>query len=351
MAEKTLQIQLDEQRRRVDVDNFDVTVRELVRMAAEGELNRAPEYQRKFRWSEADESRLIESLLLGLPVPSLFVATNANGTWEVVDGLQRLSTLIHFIAEPAVLLPTINKQSPLRLSQLEKVDQLNGKAYADLPTPIRFAINKRPLRVTALSDKSDLAARFDMFERLNTGGIALTPQEVRACIFRGPFNALIRDLANDSTFKKLVKLQKAKQDDGTREELVLKFFAYLRNRQAFKGGVTEFLNNFMEDAEKSVNVDEARQLFTLVVTHLFTALGGPFLRSGYANTPLNQLEAVMVAMGEILESNMTLVTPPPGWTNDPELVEFSTKGTNTRSMLARRIDRARDLWSKNVASS
>jgi hypothetical protein len=91
---KMLQQRLDEQRRRADVDNFDVTVRELVRMAAKGEIDRAPAYQRKFRWGEEEESRLIESLLLGLPVPSLFVATNPNGTWEIVDGLQRLSTII-----------------------------------------------------------------------------------------------------------------------------------------------------------------------------------------------------------------------------------------------------------------
>src|SRR5205085_6731134 len=129
-------------------------------------LARAPEYQRKFRWEVEDESKLIESLLLGLPVPSLFVATNPNGTWEVVDGLQRLSTLLHFIAEPPALLKSIDKADPLRLQGLEKVALLNGKTYADLPTPIRLALNKRSLRVTALSDKSDPKARFDMFERL-----------------------------------------------------------------------------------------------------------------------------------------------------------------------------------------
>src|SRR5438105_2193610 len=109
---ENIQQQLDAQRRLVDVDNFDVTVRELVRMVAEDELARAPEYQRKFRWEVEDESKLIESLLLGLPVPSLFVATNPNGTWEVVDGLQRLSTLLHFIAEPPVLLKSIDKADP-----------------------------------------------------------------------------------------------------------------------------------------------------------------------------------------------------------------------------------------------
>jgi Protein of unknown function DUF262 len=106
----TLQEQLEDQRQRVDVDHFDLTARELMRMAEEGELQRAPVYQRKFRWDEGTESRLIESLLLGLPVPSIFVATNPDSTWEVVDGLQRISTLIHFTATSPAMLETIGNQ-------------------------------------------------------------------------------------------------------------------------------------------------------------------------------------------------------------------------------------------------
>ena len=343
MAE-TLQKQLDEQRRRVDVDNFDVTVRELVRMAAEGELERAPAYQRKFRWTPEDESKLIESLLLGLPVPSLFVATNSNATWEVVDGLQRLSTLLHFIAEPLVLLQTIGKSEPLVLEGLEKVPLLNGLSYADLPTPIRLTISKRSLRVTALSDKSDLKARFDMFERLNTGGVALTPQEVRACIYRGPFNDLLRELASDTVYRKLVKLQKRRKDDGTLEEVVLKLFAYLNHRDEFKGAVTEFLNDYMENNGPSFNLDEGRTLFHDVVGRVYSAINGPFVREGYSVTPLNQLEAVLVALAELVRDGDAIAEPQPGWLNDEELVQFSVGGTNTPSMLASRISRAKQLW-------
>src|SRR5690606_37556329 len=92
--------QFDAQRKKVDVDNFDVTVRELVRMVEEGEIDRAPEYQRKFRWDEERESKLIESVILGLPVPTIFMATNKDGTWELVDGLQGISSLVHFMGDP-----------------------------------------------------------------------------------------------------------------------------------------------------------------------------------------------------------------------------------------------------------
>ncbi len=128
-----LQAQLDSQRQKVDVDHFDLTVRELMRMAQEGELKRAPVYQRKFRWNETTESRLIESLLLGLPVPSIFVATNRDGSWEVVDGLQRISTLIHFTAAASDLLATISKIEPLRLEGLTDLTSFNGLTLAELP--------------------------------------------------------------------------------------------------------------------------------------------------------------------------------------------------------------------------
>lgn len=117
MADSTIQEQLDANRRRVDVDYFDLTLREIVRMGGEGELRTAPEYQRKFRWSPADESRLIESLFLGLPVPSIFVATNPDGTWEVVDGLQRVSTLLHYLY-PDGAAAKIGKDTPLRIDGL-----------------------------------------------------------------------------------------------------------------------------------------------------------------------------------------------------------------------------------------
>lgn len=342
---RQLQHQLESQRQKIDVDHLDVTVRELIRMSVEGELLRAPVYQRKFRWDEGLESRLVESLLLGLPVPSVFVATNRDGTWEIVDGLQRISTLLHFASEDELILESVGKSSFLALHDLDKLSQFEGLDYTSLPAPVQLAFMKRTLRVTALSDKSDLEARFDMFERLNTGGVALTAQEVRACIYRSDFNDLIRDLAESETFQRLVKLQKRRQQDGTREELVLKFFAYLDNRERFDGRVTDFLNDYMATAiDEGRDLDNARRLFTEVVTALNTILDGqPMLRTGVAVTPQNQLEAVMVAAGEILQEGGALKRPHVAWLDDEELVDASTGGTNTRSMLERRIKRAREL--------
>lgn len=347
---KSLQQQLDTQRLKVDVDHYDLTLRELVRMAVEGEMKLAPAYQRKFRWSHYDESRLIESLFLGLPVPSIYVATNKDGTWEVVDGLQRISTLIHFLSEAPQAFKMIGQKEPLRLEKLEKLAKLNGKTFKELPTSVQISFPRRPLRVTALSDKSDKDVRFDMFDRLNRGGIVLTAQEVRACIFRGRFAKMLRRLGNDENFKTILKLQKAKQNDGTREELVLKFFAYLNNRQAFQGDVKNFLNDYMAKASEDFDRTRNKALFLQVAAKLHELLRGrPFLRTNVKITPQNELEAVMVAIGEIFKSGNQVISPPTGWQDDEALVKYSSKGTNSVPMLNGRINRAIELLSGKTA--
>lgn len=342
-----IQEQLDAQRQKVDVDHFDLTVRELMRMTEDDELQRAPVYQRKFRWDENTESRLVESLLLGLPVPSLFVATNTDGSWEVVDGLQRISTLIHFTAPSGMSLDSVGKTEPLRLSGLTDLTTFNGATLADLPSPVQLAFYKRGIRVTALSDKSNRNTRFELFERLNAGGVALSPQEVRAAIYRGQFNDLLRELAYSEPFKTLVRLQRGREDDGTREELVLKFFAYSEDRERYEGPVTEFLNQYMEDQSQisGEQISDMRARFQMVAEQVFGISAGPFKRPGYGPTPLVELEAVLVAAAELLDEGVGLGTPPAGWQSDPELVRASTGGTNTRTMLRDRIVRAKELLS------
>lgn len=142
-----LQEQLSVQRQKVDVDDFDTTVCELIRMAAETELHTAPVYQRKFRWDEGKESRLIDSLLLKFPIPSIFVAANPDGTWEVVDGLQRISTLVHFAGDDPALLKRVGKADPLTLSELRELTSFNDYRFEDLPAAVQLAFFKRALRV------------------------------------------------------------------------------------------------------------------------------------------------------------------------------------------------------------
>jgi Protein of unknown function DUF262 len=342
MAEtQHMQQQLETQRRKVDVDNFTITVRELLSMVERHELRRAPAYQRKFRWDEEAESRLIESILLGLPIPNLFFATNVDGTWEVVDGLQRISTLIHFAPPSDGSLKEVGKGKPLGLEGLRKLSDFNGRTFESLPTPLQLLFTKRGLGVTALSDKSDPETRFDTFERLNRGAVALTLQEVRACIYEGALNDLLRELADSPGFRNLVKLQKSNEENATREELVLKFFAYYHDRERFDGAVGQFLTDYMEREQHRFDVEAERKRFNSVVNALGALLqGGPVLRRTTNVTPQNELEAVMVGAAHVLQEHGRLGKPSPDWLDDPELVAASTAGANTPRKLRLRIERA-----------
>jgi hypothetical protein len=345
-ARVDLEDDLRKHRRTVDTEYFDLSLREIIRMVEEEEIRIAPEYQRQFRWNEDTQSALIESFLLGLPIPSIFVATNLDATWEVVDGLQRICTVLRFMGIDA---PESEKltfsRNPLKLSGLRTLTSFEGITYRELPRPIRLTFDKRYIRVQVLSDKSDSDVRFELFRRLNAGAIALTGQEIRACIYQGPFNDLITDLAWSADYKTILKLKGNDRDNGTAEEVVLKFFAYLEDRENFDGRVTEFLNKYMQTHVRETDLTRYRTLFEGTVKFLVEVLDGkPLLRSGTAVTPINQLEAVMVGIGTVLEAGLQPVKPSGDWLNDPELVRFSTKGTNTRTMLNGRIERAEELF-------
>ena len=244
-----LEADLSRHRRTVDTEYFDLSLREIIRMVEEEEIRIAPEYQRQFRWGDETQSALIESFLLGLPIPSIFVATNTDATWEVVDGLQRICTVLRFMGIDAPESTRLKfSDNPLKLSGLRTLTSFEGLSYDGLPRSIKLTFDKRYIRVQVLSDKSDSDVRFELFRRLNAGAIALTGQEIRSCIYQGPLNDLISDLTEDPNYKKILKLKSSDRENGTAEEVVLKFFAYLESQEDFSGGVTDFLNNYMKTA-------------------------------------------------------------------------------------------------------
>ncbi|MFE5987680.1 DUF262 domain-containing protein [Streptomyces sp. NPDC056453] len=337
--------QLLAERQKVDVATHDFSVRELVRMMEEDELNVAPAYQRMFRWNSKASSLFIESVFLGLPVPPIFVATNVGFQWEVVDGLQRLSSLAHFLASDAAEAGAVNRQAPLVLSGLEKLDRLNGRTYDSLPKNLKIHFGRQPLQVVSLTDKSNLEVRFDVFERLNRGGLRLTAQEVRAVVFRGDFNIFIEELSLNEDFESLLKLKEGSQNDGTSVEQVLKFFAYKNHGDLFDGKVERFLNNVMGIAQDGFDYVGERTLFERSVAFLAQVCDGPYLRDGTTTTPLVQFEACLVAIAQIYQEGSEPVVPRAGWIEDGELRASSGGGSNSRRMLDRRLTRAKDLFS------
>jgi Protein of unknown function DUF262 len=340
-----LDLQLKEQRRTVDFDTFDIQLQELMRMVGDGEIWVAPAYQRKFRWGPDRCSQLVESILLGIPIPSLMMATNSNSTWEVVDGVQRLSAIVKF-AGPEALRKKLSLGGELILQELHKLKEFNGAGYASLPQHIQLHFRTRPLKVITLNDKSDKVVRYDLFERLNTGGVALTAQEIRDCVYQGQFAKHLEELAKIPDFKTVLRLTTGQQQDGTAEECVLRFFAYLHRYKQFDHSVTDFLNKFMEDSDVKFDYDANEKVFRNTFSELAKAFPKGLSRpQRRGTTPLNLFEGVAVGAALALKQNHHLVIQGVNsWLANPQLKQFTTGATNSTNAVRGRIEFCRDRF-------
>lgn len=337
--------QLDQQRRKVDFDTYDIMIQQLISMVESGAIDVSPAYQRQFRWNNTKRSHLVESVFLGIPVPSLFMATNKDGTWELVDGVQRISTLVQFSGtEDARAKLGLNE--PLTLDKLEKLAKFNGMTFADLPQSLKLKFLYHPIRVTTLIDKSDLVVRFDLFERLNTGGVALTNQEIRSCIYRGPFNTFLERMAKTPDFRQTVRLSEGQESDPTREECVLRFFAFLDRYTEFVHSVDGFLNDYMKDASESFEYAAKEKLFLDTFKNLSEALPDGIIGSPTQNrTPLNLFDAVAVGAALALKRQDRIdTTNVSSWVQSEDLDKLTTGGANNRAMVTGRIEFCRDRF-------
>ena len=347
MASTDLITQLGHLRRQVDFDTYDITVQQLVTMVEQSAIDVAPVYQRQFRWDDERRSALIESIFLGVPVPSLFMASNKDGTWELVDGVQRLSTLVQF-AGTSEARCKLGLKARLVVQNADKLSALNGLAFDDLPPSVRLQFNTRPIKVITLSDKSDTEVRFDLFERLNTGGVALTNQEIRSCVHRGSFNAFLEQLAETPEFRALVKLRKRQENDGTREEYVLRFFAFLDRYTSFDHSVVGFLNQYMKDASAYFDYPSKQELFYRTFRELAQACPGGIARGAKQITPVNLYEGVAVGAALALTMRSELwAEGARDWINGVELRRLTTGATNNRSVVIGRIEYCRDRFLGN----
>lgn len=340
-----LELQLRTQRRTVDFDTFDIHMQQLVTMVQTKQIKVSPAYQRKFRWDNKRCSQFIESILLGIPVPSLFMATDADSTWEVVDGVQRLSSIVKFVGDED-LRRAHGLNGPLVLSDLQKLTNFNGLGLPDFPLNIQTHFWTRPAKVVTLNDKSDLIVRYDLFERLNTGGVALTPQEIRDCVFRGPFATQLETWTINKNFQKAVRLTPLQQRDATAEECVLRFFAFLHRYKQFDHSVTKFLNEYMKNASEQFDYLQGAAIFEKTFKEIARVFPGGISRPNRrSTTPLNLFEGIAVGAALALQNVNRLHTAGlDKWMQSKELRKYTTGATNDRSAVQGRIEFCRDRF-------
>lgn len=256
-----LENELSQARTNLASERLDMSFGEIMNIYQDGDILISPEFQRLYRWSNYQKTRFIESILLGIPVPPIFVAEDENGKWELVDGLQRLSTILSFFG---ILknndLEFDKEKNNWKLEGSEFIKFFNEKAISkdDLSPKLQIFIKRSVCRIEILrwDSNNNNTLKYELFNRLNTGGSSLTEQEIRNCIFRGTsstFNKFLKKLSKNEVLNNLILPTKNQKETLYLEELVLRFIAlYYAAKEEhietehIKKNISKYMTYFME---------------------------------------------------------------------------------------------------------
>ncbi len=229
-----LQDEIEAKAKEIHTDAYSLSIGELMSLYKDKEIDIHPEFQRFFRWTPLQRTKLIESILLGIPIPPIFVSQREDGVWDVIDGLQRISTILEFTGllkdGQGALKPASKMQGTEYLPSLEgKYWQKDDDPNSSLEQPQRLIIKRAKLGVQIIKKESDSDTKFELFQRLNTGGTALTEQEIRNCILvmlNKDFYTWFADFRLNENFKNTLPLTDKAFEEQYDTELVLRYFVY-----------------------------------------------------------------------------------------------------------------------------
>ena len=287
----TLQAEIDIARAEIRTDGYPVSISEWISLYEQTELDIHPEFQRFFRWTPEQKSRLVESILLGIPIPQIFVAQRDDGVWDVVDGLQRLSTVYQLVG----ILRDENDDllDPLMLTKTEYLPSLEGRLWdspddpdSSLTTVQRLLIKRAKIGVSIILRESGERTKYELFQRLNTGGSQLSDQEVRNAILvmlNPDLYRWIEDLASRPHFVECIALSDRSADIRYDMELVLRFLTLRRTGEEALRGVGDlgdFLTQKMRKmaGNKDFHHDDEEQAFDGTFNLLNRCLGSEAFR-------------------------------------------------------------------------
>jgi uncharacterized protein with ParB-like and HNH nuclease domain len=262
-----------------------------------------PAYQREYTWEDERKSRFLESVLMGLPIPFLFFwEIPETGKLEIVDGSQRLRTIEEFVL------------GDFRLGELEELSLLAGFRFSDLSESRQRKLKNRSIRGIVLNEHADDAARFDLFDRINTGSKVANKAEVRRGALPGEFLNLVISLATDPVFVDLAPVSDKLEKEREREELVLRFFAYGDGLEGYRDRVSQFLYTYLKrmNAQFKANPPEVqlyRDRFLRTMEFVRNAFPYGFRRTPTGTaTPRARFEAIAIGSYLALMEHPNLTT-------------------------------------------
>lgn len=314
---------------------------EVLNFKIEGEeIDLKPEFQRDFVWDINRASLFIDSLLIGLPIPSIFLGkSKEDESYKVIDGQQRLKSAYYFINGK---FKTKGREQTFALKKLEG-RQWNEKTYAELDEKYKRRIRNAVINTTVIEDiDSNPRVVHDIFHRLNTGGMSLTDQEIRNCVYNGKFNSLLMNLNLNSDWRNL--LGKTHPDRRLRDvELVLRFYALFEKISTYEPSMREFLSNYQKE-HKNELVDKS--IFENAVKLINENIGNKAFK---IKRTVNKsvCDAILVSLAQIQAENKEIKDIQERHSRlikDDEFIKYVSSGTSTENSVKNRIAIARNYF-------
>lgn len=333
----TLVEEINVNRQSIRSDGYAMSIGEILNLYKDHEIKIRPEFQRLFRWPIEKQARLIESILLDIPLPNVFVAQTEDGVWEVVDGLQRLSTILLFVGELRDE-KTGQLREPSTLVKTKYLPSLEGMTYAQLPQQVKLQLKRARLDFRILLRESDETVKYELFDRLNSGGMETSPQEVRTAlvIMRDPsFHVWLQELRNLESVQNALALTERQLAEQYDTELLVRFLVYREStteQLSSFADIDSFLTDRVLELSTPSTFDRDAGLSTVVSTFDVISAIGPDAFRKYDGTKGKTVGAFSVSAYEAVTSGIAAHLA--GWERVP--------AEERQALLRERVQR---LWS------
>lgn len=314
--------EIEKAQRAVRTDAYQMSIGEVVTMYDEMEIIVDPEFQRLFRWNVGQKSKLIESLLLGIPIPSIFVFEKDNGTWELIDGLQRLSTILEFMGklrdpnggiQPPSILEATKYLPSLSDAVWETSNAIQGTPVVDqkaLDKSLQLAIRRSRLAVEILKRPSDDQTKFDLFQRLNAGGTQANAQELRNCIMlmiNAEYYRAVKVSAERAAFRDVASVTDDQAEKQRHMELACRFLVHTYVPYDGKLDVEEYIDGGIVQLARQADLAATTSVLDRTFSLLNEASGSNALRrfedgSHGGKVGLVGLEGIAVGVAKNLDA-------------------------------------------------
>jgi hypothetical protein len=351
---------MEDTKNSLNTDRLDMSFGELMSMYEREEILISPEFQRLFRWNTSQQSRFIESLLLGIPIPPIFVAEDENGRWEVVDGLQRISTVFSFFGLLKKAIKDQNweldsSKNDWVLDKGELVPEFADLSCQQLPLKLQLNLKRSVCRIEIVKWNSKYDMRYELFNRLNTGGARLTDQEIRNCIFRGistKFNKFLSEEGKNTIFVDLISPTYKQVEELYMDELVLRFCSLYNNAENVKENISQHMTSFMKEVVHCPGkVEFYKEIFDRTLA-LLEPIGKKAFRGINHVLSTSLFDGVSIALAQNIEKyeaedSTYLERKIEQLKSDEEFKKVTGSSANSRTRIMKRVKVANELFMKD----